>query len=304
MKAIIGKVVRSIFRRLGYDVVPAKRPGEGPAAGGEDAILARRARIRHSALLGERARELLRLIRPRKEPGSELRFVRVGPRMDGGYLMVDEQLSGGIAYSFGISLDVSWDAAMVERGFDVFMYDHTIDGLPHQSAGFHWQRIGIAAEDQDGLLSLATVLKSNGHSDRKNLILKMDVEGAEWDVVPSLSDETMSCFSQVVIEFHGLDNVDDVANYQRMRKALLRILRDFVPVHVHGNNHSDQEVVGGLAISPVMEVTYLRRRSHAKPEPLGPVAGWANYPDWADHDLSALFALDPLEARIVGPSPD
>lgn len=299
MRSIVRKVVRSAFRSLGYDVIRVKQPAAVAPVAPVDDTLVRKARIRRSRLLGERARELLRLIRPRKEPGAELRFVRVGPQMDGGYLMVDQHLTGGVAYSFGISLDVNWDAAMVERGFDVFMYDHTIDGLLHQSSGFHWQKIGIAAEDQENLLSLATILKSNGHLGQKNIVLKMDVEGAEWDVLPSLSDETLACFSQIVIEFHGLDAVDDDANYQRMRKALLRLLRDFVPVHAHGNNHTDQEIVGGLTISPVMEVTYLRRSSQAEPEPLGPVAGWANYPDWADHDLSPLFALDPLEEKIT-----
>ena len=48
---------------------------------------------------------------------------------DGGYILLDDFHEGSIAYSFGISTDVTWDKEMASRGYDVFMYDHTIDKL-------------------------------------------------------------------------------------------------------------------------------------------------------------------------------
>ncbi len=65
------------------------------------------------------------------------------------------------------------------------MYDHTIAALPAQHPRFHWQRTGIAWRHFEGrpLATLSAMLHDNGHEDRRDLILKMDVEGAEWEVL-------------------------------------------------------------------------------------------------------------------------
>lgn len=36
------------------------------------------------------------------------------------------------------------------------------------------------------------------------MILKMDIEGAEWDVLGSICCSTLSMFDQIVIEYNGL----------------------------------------------------------------------------------------------------
>ena len=70
-------------------------------------------------------------------------FVRVGAANDGGYVMLDD-LPGGVAYSFGINDDVSWDDDMASYGYEVYMYDHTIDALPYVKGAFHFFKKGIA----------------------------------------------------------------------------------------------------------------------------------------------------------------
>lgn len=56
-------------------------------------------------------------------------FCRIGRDYDGGYLMLNV-FHGNIAYSFGINDDVSWDEDVANRGYEVYLYDHTIDALP------------------------------------------------------------------------------------------------------------------------------------------------------------------------------
>ena len=71
-------------------------------------------------------------------------LVRIGHNNDGGYILLDDFKPGGIAYSFGISNDVSFDKDIASKGYDVFMYDHTIEGLPKrekENPRFHFFRI-------------------------------------------------------------------------------------------------------------------------------------------------------------------
>ena len=61
--------------------------------------------------------ELLRLSKIYESP---YRLIRIGRKNDGGYIMADD-LRGSVAYSFGISDDPSWDLAMAEHGYSVYV---------------------------------------------------------------------------------------------------------------------------------------------------------------------------------------
>lgn len=74
---------------------------------------------------------------------SDFKLMRVGSKRDGGYIMVTPMSKNKIAYSMGICDNIDWEAQMVNMGYDVFMYDHTIDKLPKTMKGFHWFKVGI-----------------------------------------------------------------------------------------------------------------------------------------------------------------
>ena len=144
------------------------------------------------------------LLTVKKIVGKNL--IRVGKHNDGGYIMVDNFQNSGVAYSFGISDDVSWDADMAARGYEIFMYDPTIDALPAANPKFHFFREGIAGTDIDdrSFNTLEHFIGANGHANCDNMILKMDVEGAEWDFLATVSSEILSRFDQMTFEFHSL----------------------------------------------------------------------------------------------------
>ena len=62
------------------------------------------------------------------------------------------------------------------------MYDHIINKLPYNNEKFHWKKIGIAgnAEKNYQLKTLEDLIVENGHSNEYNMILKIDVEEAEF----------------------------------------------------------------------------------------------------------------------------
>ena len=60
------------------------------------------------------------------------RYIRIGSKRDGGYIMVEPLSRTKIAYSIGICDNVDWDSQMVDKGYEVFM-----------KKGFHWFKTGI-----------------------------------------------------------------------------------------------------------------------------------------------------------------
>ena len=71
-------------------------------------------------------------------------------------------------------------------------------------------------------------------------MLKMDVEGAEWDVLLKLSDQVLTRFSHIVLEAHGvyrnINNPTRILSYLKRYKVLEKLKKYFHLVHVHANN--------------------------------------------------------------------
>lgn len=211
-------------------------------------------------------KKLCDLLRLHEVPG--LGLVRVGREHDGGYLMLDdfpgEAEGQRIAYSFGIFDDVSWDLAMAERGYDVFMYDHTIEACPGSHERFHYHKLGIGAhrEPENLLCTLEELLAANGHEQAEHMILKMDVEGAEWQVLDLMPDGLLQRFDQIVLELHWLVTSTEEAKTQEMLRVLSRLGRTHALVHLHGNNNASHLELGGQVLPDVIEVTYVSRSTY------------------------------------------
>lgn len=184
---------------------------------------------------------------------ANVSYIRTGKENDGGYVMADAFGKVKTAYSLGICDDVSWDWCMAEKGIDVFMYDHTIDRLPEENPYFHFFKYGIAGKTHGCFKSLDKIIEENGHSACNNMLLKMDIEGCEWEVLEKT--ESLSKFSQIAIELHGLNSCDD----GRVLFCLNKLLETHIPVHVHANNCSDVKFFGGMMLPDALEVTYLRK---------------------------------------------
>lgn len=188
------------------------------------------------------------------------RLIRVGNEYDGGYVMCDD-FKDAIIYSFGIGWDVSWDSYFAKHGYKVYMYDPTIDKLPYEHDLFHFEQYGIAGVDfaKDNMLSMGTILKMNGHENCKDIVMKIDVEGAEWDFINETPSELLDNFKQITFELHSLT---DVSQSERKLSALSKITQTHQAVWVHGNNSVYAERAGSIIMPCNLEVTFLNKAKY------------------------------------------
>lgn len=214
------------------------------------------------AQVGLRARTVLGLLRPMYVLDG--RLVRRGRPNDGGYVMLDDEGRDGIAYSLGISDDVSWDLEMAQLGCTIFQYDHTVPGPPVADPRFHFARTGIAAEaSADGVFrTLDSLVEENGHAARDDMILKMDIKGHEWDVLAALAPGKRRLFSQILLEMHRFVRIDDEAHYEKVVAVLRALNEDHQCIHVHANNYGWIGMLGGVMMPDTLEVTFVRRAGH------------------------------------------
>lgn len=215
-------------------------------------------------------------------PGKEM--VRVGNPHDGGYMMLDDFSMGNIAYSFGINNDVSWDSAMVSKGYKVYMYDHTIDALPYEDTNFFFFRKGIAdrINHSPELDSLDHYIVVNRHQGIDHMILKMDVEGAEWGALQMISSSILQQFDQIVLEVHGLC---DLPNLPSKIRELRHVNQTHQLIHIHPNNYAKVLWINHKPFPDTLELTYVNKnnRKFISSDSVFPISSDApcleNYPE-------------------------
>jgi len=188
--------------------------------------------------------------------------IRLGPPADGGYIFVDDISPGQAIVSYGISTEYSFDAEMAERGHDVYMFDHTIAGINGTSNRMYFFREGVAGRTNPAA-SLYTI---EDHLERHRiagdrLILKMDVEGAEFEALNAVPDSILVRFEQIVLEVHGLHQMEDFTYRETFCAVFRKLNRLFTLFHVHANNFDGPNglhIVSGLPVSSLLELSYVR----------------------------------------------
>ncbi len=215
----------------------------------------------------ERISEILPVFQPYTQEG--LCLIRAGQKGDGGYVMMDSFEAVEAAYSLGVDDNVSWDDFIVARRIPVYMYDPTVEGPPHNHPLFNFAKVGITGNpNQDvGMRRLCDLMVENGHQNSKNLLLKMDIEGYEWSVFDSLSDNQLNQFTQIICELHGMQEMFTGEGYFLRSKSLMRLSRHFVLVHLHANNVGVRTTKFGVTLHDLLEATFVRKDllPHAHP---------------------------------------
>ena len=203
--------------------------------------------------------------------------ILIGYKGDGSYVMLDDFDNTKIAYSIGIDGVIQFDKALADKGIDVYMYDHTIKRLPYENEKFHWKKIGIGgnADRASNIQTLTDMMKDNGHLKEKNMILKIDVEGYEWNSLNDISEEVLKQFKYIIIEYHF--STHDPKLYYNVLKKIYKTHQVF---YVHCCGSRKVKTFGNNRFCYALEVSYIIRDgySFAKDKSIYPIEGlaWAN----------------------------
>lgn len=186
-------------------------------------------------------------------------LARAGKEGDGGYLVPDDLEGIRAAISPGVSDTVDFDLWLADRGVDVYMADASVDGPPIANSRFHFSKKFIDVFDDPTNIRLDSLCAKILPKDQGDLILQMDIEGAEHRVLLDVSDELMQRFRIILVELHQLDRLFSNFGFEPIKATLEKLLRHHNIVHIHPNNVVPATRRGDLEIPPVMEFTFYRK---------------------------------------------
>jgi methyltransferase FkbM-like protein len=192
------------------------------------------------------------------------RMIRLGAHNDGGYLLPDDLLGTQTCFSPGVSTLADFEFDLTRRNIKCYLADYSVESAPIQSPLISFEKRYLGNKNDSIYITLPSWVSSHAEPTDNNLILQMDIEGAEYDVLIETPVEVLERFRIIVIEFHYLDALFNPFGFKLVSGVFERLLRSFKCVHIHPNNFCDPIRYGEFAVFPVMEFTFHRidRISH------------------------------------------
>ncbi len=208
---------------------------------------------------------------------------RFGPRGDGGYLLPNDLEGIGACVSPGVSFECGFDKDVADLGIDVYLVDASVSKPPIAHEKFRFTRKFFDIFTSDESITIDEFCKNI--SPGNDLLLQMDIEGAEYKVLKSASEELLTRFRIMVIEFHNLAHIFTKFGLREIASVFQKILKTHYVVHIHPNNTGQPVSRGSLVVPPLMEFTFYRK-------------------DRAIFERRALEFPNPLDVACVSGSPD
>jgi hypothetical protein len=185
-------------------------------------------------------------------------LIRIGGDGDGGYLLPDDLEGIDVCFSPGVSDVANFEEELIRRNIKSYLADHSVDGPPVPHALLDFEKKFLGQQEDDVFMTLESWVRRKAPSG-DDMILQMDIEGAEYGVIFDTSSETLKRFRVIVIEFHRLNELVLEGRFDLYRMTFAKLLKDFDVVHMHPNNYFEPLQYQGFSIPPLMEFTFLRK---------------------------------------------
>jgi len=199
---------------------------------------------------------LIHSIRP---VAGNAELIRVGDKIDGGYLIPNDLKKLTACFSPGVGNETSFEQDCIRHGMDVYLSDASVDKPQYLPENCFFQQNFIGSHSSGKFITLDSWVKSTQVGPDDELILQMDIEGAEYEVLLSLSEDLLKRFRIIVFEVHQLDQWWNAPFFNLVNSAFTKLNQTHVCVHNHPNTLGGVLDFNGLILPKRIELSFHRR---------------------------------------------
>ena len=205
----------------------------------------------------------LNLLKPQKSP---YKLIRIGGNKDGAYLVPDDLKNIKACFSPGVSNRKDFEDTLArEYKIKSYLCDFSSELNKFKTSLIKdmqfFEKKWLDIDEGKDSISLEKWVKKNVSNSCEDLILQMDIEGAEYRNMLSSSETLLKRFRIIVIELHHLENLLLNKNENQIESLLKKLNKTHICIHAHPNNCCGELIDNetGMNIPRVIELTYLRR---------------------------------------------
>lgn len=245
-----------------------------------------------------------------KPKASTTPLIRIGGDQDGSYLIPDDLEGIAACFSPGVNRIKYFEDYLTDHyGIQAHMCDFSCDvdqlKTPLRPGMQTFVKKWLDVDPGRDNINLEDWIRD--HDVSGDLLLQMDIEGAEYRNLLATSNETLGRFRIIVLEVHRLGHLLEAGTLREVIAPFFaKLARGFTSVHAHPNNCCGDVLVPGtdIRIPNALELTLVRNdhfASAAGPAALPhPLDVSRNVPRKAPLFLSEAWCdySRPLESRV------
>ena len=244
---------------------------------------------------------------------------RFGGNSDGAYLVPAKAIENVVAcFSPGVRNSKRFEDELVAKvGLKSHLLDASSDPELFETpliVDFQtFEKKWLATESSSTETTLTDWVERREPHSADDLLLQMDIEGAEWPILSLTPAETLRRFSVIVLELHKLDEIFSDPNVfaRRASKAFKNLGDLFTTIHAHPNNccgTSERLFGSSIRVPRTLEVTLVRNDllKHSQgtsqligPELPHPLDVWRNVPGKPPIFLGREWRTGKANERVI-----
>lgn len=186
-------------------------------------------------------------------------MILVGPPTDGSYFFPDDLIGVELNISPGVGQTFQFeDALLRDHGVRSIMLDASLDkaiNLPKEIKFV--KKFVVPINQSDSGISLSELISLHLNYE---LMLQMDIEGAEYEILKYINPKDLLRFRIMAIEFHDMELWIQNAFFRRTVEPIFdKLLEHFDVVYSRANNTNHTFYYKGYFIPSALEMTFHRK---------------------------------------------
>ncbi|EDZ92861.1 protein of unknown function DUF268 [Limnospira maxima CS-328] len=202
-----------------------------------------------------------------KPKPSPVPLIRIGGERDGAYLIPNDLDEIKACFSPGVANRKNFEDELTDTyGIQCHMCDKSSDidkfQTPLKEGMQTFKKKWLDVNGETDSISLDAWVEELAPDQKDDLMLQMDIEGAEYRNILQTSEQVLKRFRIILVEVHGLGVAGNPEQFEVSLGPFLRKLDQyFICVHAHPNNCCGDFMIPGTQINlpNVYELTFLRR---------------------------------------------
>jgi len=185
--------------------------------------------------------------------------IRLGRDYDGGYIVLDG-FEYNILISCSIFSDYSFEQDFLKKypNIKTYIYNEQKSNKLISNKNLIYKNVFFKKHVNNKLSEtendLHQIIKNN-----KNIFLKIDVKGEEFELLSNLNHDLLSNISQMIIVFYYPFKINRFNVFKKINQTHYLI-------HLHPNNNYSTIKINNITVPEVFECTYINKNLISKPE--------------------------------------
>ena len=193
--------------------------------------------------------------RPYETNHQLIRFGEVG---DGGYLIPDDLDDNLACITFGVGDLIGFEYDLAQRGMNCYMADYSVEKPPLSHKKFYFEKKFIGTKNDNVNIKFKDYFSKISKSS-EDYILKLDIEGDEYKILPLITEEELLRMRIIVLEFHYFTNIVTPMGFDLMNLIMDKLQKNHTIVNITPNSWSPSvRFTKKIEMYDLLEVTLLR----------------------------------------------